>query len=339
MSDSLDWLPSDLHPVAMRIARADECAYAMGELASQWSIAAPLDLVQIRIGDRVRVRVQGIRPIPPRIPLLFSEAVNHLRAALDNVVWHLAEVTHGPLTGSVARLVNLPIYDSQEDLDKWVRRRVRDGLTAFESTAPLGQRVRELQPFVDQDSAIPSMRADLAPLMDTEVEVAHPLKLLQAYSNDDKHRTIRVALPRTSGGRTDRRSAQSRRFVGLEVGDVVAEGAWGRPVEMEQTTSIQIERPEPFTALVPPGQEVSRLASYVANVAVPQLVAGTAMPGSLPMKVDLDDSGLAVVDRLAAGDREPARERLLPLMTARFFEAMSRPLQYLPVVQEDESST
>ncbi|MCW2803566.1 MAG: hypothetical protein QOF52_2971 [Propionibacteriaceae bacterium] len=48
MSDSLDWLPADLYPVAVRTARADECAYAMGELAALWSFERPLDLEQVR---------------------------------------------------------------------------------------------------------------------------------------------------------------------------------------------------------------------------------------------------------------------------------------------------
>ena len=44
--------------------------------------------------------VQGIRPIPPRISLLFREAFNNLRAALDNVIWQLVEAMQGPVTGS-----------------------------------------------------------------------------------------------------------------------------------------------------------------------------------------------------------------------------------------------
>ena len=40
MSNSLEWLPPDLYPVALRIARADECAYAIGKLAGTWSFYA-----------------------------------------------------------------------------------------------------------------------------------------------------------------------------------------------------------------------------------------------------------------------------------------------------------
>jgi hypothetical protein len=224
MSDSLDWLPADLYPVAMRIARADECAYAMGELAALWSFEGPLDLEQVRSGDRFTTRVSMIRPIPPRISLLFSEAVNHLRAALDNVVWYMVEAAQGPVTGRTALKVNLPIHDDETKLDNWRRDRVGAGLTAFDSATTLGERIRSLQPFVDKSAGIPSTGTWLAAYTGTEVEPAYALKLLQGYSNDDKHRTIRVTVPRTSGGRVDRVSAAPCAFVELKVGDVVSEG-------------------------------------------------------------------------------------------------------------------
>ncbi len=45
-AERLNWLPPDLYPIAMRVTRADECAYAMGELAARWSFDGPLDLLQ-----------------------------------------------------------------------------------------------------------------------------------------------------------------------------------------------------------------------------------------------------------------------------------------------------
>ncbi len=87
----VDWLPPALYLAAMRIARADECAYAIGKLAATWSFEGPLDHLQTRNGECFSVEVRKIRPIPARISLLFSEAVNHIRSALDNVIWHLVE--------------------------------------------------------------------------------------------------------------------------------------------------------------------------------------------------------------------------------------------------------
>lgn len=338
MSESLDWLPPALYPVALRIARADECAFQIGELAAQWSFDGPLDLVEVQTGDRSSMRVRGIRPIPPRIHLLFSEAVNHLRAALDNVVWHFVDSEQGPVTGRAAHRVNLPIVDDEKAFADWQRDRLKVGLTAFGSTTALGQRVHDLQPFVDQAASIPSMRPELSPLMDTPVEMVHPLKLLQGYSNQDKHRMIRVCLPRTSGGRVDQISPRSRRFTELEIGHIVAEGRRGEYIEVEQTTGVMVQRPDPFAALVSPGQEISRLTTYVAHTAVPLLVTGLALPGSLPLSVDLDDSGLTDLQRLQAGGRESAGTRLNRRMFTMSIEAANRPPQIPPVIVEDPPS-
>jgi hypothetical protein len=93
-----EWLPDQLYPVAYRVARADECAFEIAKLAGRWSFDGPLGLVQYVWQNRYSVRVDSVRPIPPRISLLFSEAVGHLRAALDNVVWFIVEQAQGPLS-------------------------------------------------------------------------------------------------------------------------------------------------------------------------------------------------------------------------------------------------
>lgn len=334
MSEGLGWLPIDLHSVAMRIARADECAYAIGEIAALWSFQGPLDLEQVRCGNHVTIRVRDIRPIPPLISLLFSEAVNHLRAALDNVIWYLVEAYQGAVTGRAAQKVNLPIYDDEAKLDRWREDRVKAGLTAFAPATTVYQRIRRLQPFVDQRSVIPNVESVVAAYTGAYLEQAHPLKLLQGYSNDDKHRAIRVAVSRTRGGSVDQPLVEPLPFVELKVGDIVAEGIWGDAMAMEMASSIQIPRPAPYTALVSPANEVSRLTVYVAHTAVPELITGLTLTGSLPMKVNLDDSGLTDHQRLTDGDRQPAQERLRPWIDAKYLEALSQPVRF-PTLVED----
>lgn len=274
MSNSLEWLPPDLYPVALRIARADECAYAIGKLAGLWSFNVPIELEQERRDGRFTTRVRSIRPIPPRISMLFSEAVNHLRAAIDNVVWYLVIQAQGPVT-KAANKVALPIHDDQTKYDAWQRDRFSAGLTAFGVGTQLNSRIHALQPFVDQGSGIPSSSSQFAALTGTHVEAANPLKLLQGYSNDDKHRAIRVAVPRTSGGQAvSEPGGADRAFVELRVGDIVSEGNWGEPVLLEQTSAVMIQRPSPYGALVSPANEISRLVTYVAHEAVPRLVTG-----------------------------------------------------------------
>lgn len=184
------WLPVAIEHVAFRLARADECAFKIGDIATKWSAEGPLEFVQVREGDQVQMFLKSLRAVPPEVSLLFSEAVNHLRASIDNVIWHLIEREHGDLHGHAATLVNMPILESQEKLDNWTRKRLREKITAFGADTELGQRLRRLQPFVDLQSRVPSMGEGLAAITGQEIESAHPLRLLQAYSNADKHRSI-----------------------------------------------------------------------------------------------------------------------------------------------------
>lgn len=80
------WLPEQLEPAVARLARVDDCIFEMGDLSGQWSLAG-LEVRQVRRSDgRFRALVSAVRPIPPLISLLYSEAISHLRAVLDNVV-------------------------------------------------------------------------------------------------------------------------------------------------------------------------------------------------------------------------------------------------------------
>lgn len=61
-----------------------------------------------------------------------------------------------------ATLVDLPIYDDEAGLSRWHKGRVRAGLTALEPTTTLSQRIRQLQPFVDQSSVVPNLEPFVA---------------------------------------------------------------------------------------------------------------------------------------------------------------------------------
>lgn len=339
MSKHLDWFPESLYPVAIRVARADECAYEMARLAGQWSFDGPLELVQYRREGRFRTVVKAIRPIPPRISLLFSEAVNHLRAALDNVVWHLVDQAHGPVEGWLATQVAMPIHDKAEAFDAWCTKRVAKGLAVFGDGTPFRTRIRSLQPFEDSNSSIPSAEPLFASFTGGTVEYAHPLKLLQSYSNADKHRAIRPTLSRTSGwGQGQSVHGTHRGFAELRVGDTFSEGVWGEPDLAETTTAVMIERPKPYNATVSPANEIGRLCSYVADAAIPMLVAGTALPGSLPLQVDLNDSGCTEFERLAQGGSQTAAERMRGWMTEKLAEADQRPVQFPEIIDDPDQS-
>ncbi len=330
-------LARGLEPIALRLARVDDCIYRIGDLASQWSLEGPLDIEQRRSGDINRSILAGIRPVPPMVWLLFSEAINHLRAALDNTVWYLLEQAQGPVTGAAATRVAMPNYADERSYEKWCAGRVKDGLPELSSAGVLGARIRSLQPFVDTDTSVPSMSEPLVALIGERVELAHPLSLLQAYSNTDKHRAIRLAAARSMASRPDEPLlGQDLRFRELRVGDVLATGKWGHPLLFETSTAVMMRRAEPYKAMVPPATELALLQRYVVELAIPTLAFGLAAPGALPPQVDLSDTGQTDAERLQCAGSRFATERLAALTQKRYVEAMQRGLQFPPVIDDTE---
>lgn len=337
---SLQWLPKDLEAVALRLARADECAFKIGGLASKWSADGPLDLEQIRRNNTVQMVVKSVRPVPPEASLLFSESINHLRSAIDNVVWYLVEQQHGQLEGMTATLVNMPILESQEKLDNWTKRRVKEKIAAFGAATDLGKRLRALQPFVDEQSSIPSMGETLAFVTRQKVERAHPLRLLQAYSNADKHRSIRIAAARTFSS-TDSAPllSQDLGHRDFRVGDPVGPPTtWGELAIVETNTAAMVQRPDPFTAWVNPVKEIIAIRGHVAQVVVPMLLTGLEMPNALPPSISLGDTGQTDRERIAAGAWEDAGTRLQEVLQARFYEAEGRGVQFTAVIDESDQA-
>ena len=329
--EELKWLPDELEAVALRLARADECAFKIGDLISQWSLDEPMDLEQVRCGDTVQLVVKAVRPVPPEASLLFSEAVNHLRAAIDNVVWHLVEQEHGDVSGAAASLVNMPIHETQEGLDKWTHRRAK--ITAFGSETELGRRLRALQPFVDVESSVSSMGGFLAALTRQEIESAHPLRLLQGYSNADKHRSIRLAAARSFSS-TDATplSEQDLAHQEIKVGDAMGPRTpWGQVSFLDTNPAVMVQRPEPYSAWVNPVKDLNGMRRHVSQVVVPILLTGLEMPGGLPPVIEMGDNGLSTGERLAAGEWDDAESRLVGILQGRYQEALKREPRFAPV--------
>lgn len=336
----LGWLPDELDPVVLRLARADECAFKIGDLTSKWSLDGPLGFEQVRRGSTVQMVLKSLRPVPAEASLLFSEAVNHLRAAVDNVVWYLVEKEHGQLDGMVATLVNMPILESQEKLDNWTKRRVKEKIAAFGASTDLSKRLRALQPFVDVQSSVPSMGEVLALMMRQEVERAHPLRLLQAYSNADKHRSIRIAAARTfSSIDSSPLSGQDLGHRDLRIGDPMGPPTtWGELAIVESNTAVMVQRPDPFVAWVNPVKEINAIRRHLAQVVVPMLLTGLEVPNAFPPSVDFGDTGQTDRERIAAGVWDDADTRLQEMLRARFHEAEARGVQFVPVIDDPEQA-
>lgn len=308
------WLPDDLAHVALRLGRADELEHHLGRVAFGWSSGGggPLTLEQVHgsAPGTVEAVVTAIRPIPPVAAMLFSEAINHLRAVLDNVVFYLVESQRGaPLLDDAARQVALPIYDTAEKLEEW-RKRIRKKVPELDAGTLIGDRIESLQPYNSTD-VVASMPPIMAYLNGVEPEYIHPLLLLQGYSNEDKHRAIRLAFMRTIIQRSDQSFfATDLTMKPLAVGDSLGTATVGEPVMVESQAALHVERPGGTGTWVAPGAELHGLHSYVAEAAIPTLVTGArnAVP-PLPWSVDLSDNGEDAEARIAHGGNVAAHTR------------------------------
>lgn len=279
--------------------------------------------------------VKSVRPVPPEASLLFSEAVNHLRAAVDNVVWHLVEEEQGPMSGPLGSLVSMPITETQDALTRWDAR-VRK-IPALGVDTKLGRRIRALQPFVDVERGVPSLGSVLAGLIRVDVESAHPLRLLQAYSNADKHRSIRLAAGRTFSS-TDASPLADQDLAPreLKAGDPLGPWRpWGQLAVVETNTAIMVQRPTPFSSWVNPVKELNAMRRHISQVVLPILLTGLEMPAGLPPVIDVADNGKSNRERINDGQWDDAEARLQPLIQARYQEAETAGLQIAPVVDED----
>jgi hypothetical protein len=271
------------------------------------------------------VEVSWIRPVPPIAAMLFSEAVHHLRSAIDNVVFHMVEREHGgPLTDSQARAVSMLIYEDPKGFNDKVKALAKKGLVEFAPTATLGKRIAALQPFADK-AAVPAVPPALSMLMGVPAPASeHPLVLLRDYSNEDKHRTIRLAAGRSLVQRLDSRSRDRQLDMRhIEVGTVLEVVQKGVLTPVDISPALHVQRPN-GGVWVAPGFELDLLFQHVSDVVLPTLITGMALPGGLPPQVDLGDTGVPLAERLRQGGSTRAQDRAGELSRKAYWEAMGR---------------
>ncbi|KAF0835710.1 hypothetical protein [Nocardia caishijiensis] len=333
-SRDTDWLPTELDPVAFRLARADHAIEQIAVLCAAWSQHGVTPAQIERSEGTVDVEIEAIRPIPPAIAMLFSEAINHMRSAIENTLFYVVESAHeGQLTEKQARCIQMPIKDDQAAMDKWHRENGKI-VSEFAAGAAIGKRVASLQPFNDP-ARIPSIGEDLAELMGVTPDFENPLKLMQEYSNTDKHRGIRLCLAKMIVDRED------QPFIGQDhtmrpvcVGDRVMQIPVGVPIIASFTAIIGVERPS-GAAFVSPAAELNRLLRHVCDVVIPMLVKGIVLTRSLPPHIDLGDTGQSSRKRLQSGGWEYAHAREGARMMEKFVETVSAPPKFVKMQTED----
>lgn len=319
------WIPVGLEDVALRLARADEAAYRVIELSIDWARPGeevPISVHQAEVEPGVlELVVDKVKPVPPLVAMLFSEAIHHLRAAIDNTVFHL--VGAGQIDPGVSHQIAFPICADSGSLDRWFARTAGAKLILAEHST-LASRIRALQPF-ESDHSIAAVSDTLAGLMGVDTAREHPLLLLQAYSNEDKHRSIRTGAGRSLvQGDHEPFFTNDRTMRPIAQGDVLARTRRGHPVFIDANTAVHIERPG-GTTWVSPGRELDRLREYVSTVAIPTLVSGTPRLNAFPPCVDLGDNGLSGRERIDRGRWQSASTRAQPVSRKAFLEAMSAP--------------
>jgi hypothetical protein len=246
----------------------------------------------------------------------------------------MVEQAQGPPPRRVETQVAMPICDDEKAFSTWCSDRVKKGLDAAAVGSALRSRTRSLQVFAPAQSTIPSTEPFLAGLTRTEVELAHPLKLLQRYSNGDKHRAIRPTVARvTSSTLGEPVFAPGRAFADLWVGDLFDEGAWGVPNVREASPAVMIRRPAPCAAAVSPANEIGRICTWVADTAIPLLVTGEARAHGLARVIEMGDSGRTDLDRLDGGSFEQAADRVGPWFAKLYLEADRRPVKLPRIVE------
>lgn len=327
MREASVWLPSPLEPVAMRLARADEAAFQIGRLALGWSREAfEMSEVERRPGWLDLV-LKDIRPIPPLLVMLFSEAVHHLRAAVENVLFYLTELERGSaLSSRHANAVTMPVKNTRVDFTAWQQRAVSTGVAELGPNTKLGKRIESLQPFVDTTASVPSLAPKLAASMGVRASSMHPMVLLQKYSNTDKHRSLRMAAARTTVTRDDERFADADRTMRpVAVGDVLASTRrGGAGTEVETQAAVHLERPT-AGVWVAPGAELDGMFRHVSEIVIPTLVKGVALIPSLPPQIELGDTGVTWAERIAAGGWSTAKQRMDAVSLAALDEANATP--------------
>ena len=298
-------LPTYLASLALRLGRVDELAQDIAELCFEFARSNPLELRERRDAGRASLLVHSIQTVPPAIGLVFADAINQLRSTLDNALVLLIEQERGnSLDSRAERAAQFLIYDDEAKYVAAVKRML-PVLPELAVDAPLGRRMFDLQPF---------RPLELVRQMKTRRPGAgyggHHLRVLQEYSNSDKHRRPHVFAV----GNAKTRSTTGVAEVHTED---VSELAVGQQITSTQIGSNEVVEVWPFVGvrrplsaeLVPPGAELHELHRYLAEVALPRLAD---LPDGIafPPQVDLRSLRLSELERAATAASSYAHDRL-----------------------------
>ncbi|MCA0144926.1 hypothetical protein [Blastococcus sp. LR1] len=295
------WLSDRFLPLLYKLARADEISQELSEVLFAYASRDPVRLEADIRGDREFCRLASVAPPPPRIGLLFGDAIQQLRSCLDHAVLMVLEEVRGrALDANEARNTEFPVCRTSATFRRWTKRR-SEMLPELSEGSLLYQRLAALQPFaaqqIDADVAVPihdesrqlfttPMDSDGTPLVEH-----HPLLGLAAWSNEDKHRRLSVAfvrpvfprivpVPGFPGGES---AYQWHVPAGaaLEPGMDIFSVEWGTRMVVDLYPYPSIRRPETglWRPILP---ELNLYQRYVAELTLPFLLTGARDAAPLP---------------------------------------------------------
>ncbi len=231
--------------------------------------------------------------------------------------------------------MSMLVYDDQAKYENKLKQLTRQGLTLFALDGTLGKRIAGVQPFND-GASVPSLSPLLATVTGIEVATTHPLSLMRDYSNEDKHRAIRLAAGRLLVQRHDdwkRSVGQGMREV--KVGTILEVVKKGVLTPVDLSPALHVQRPDGEWVAV--GPELDGMARHLSDIVIPSLVTGMALPSGLPVDIDLGDTGESVMERAERAGTMRAHERMQDVMRQALIDADQRGWRWTPTIGDSDS--
>lgn len=270
--------PGSSHCVAATLSHADQLIGQISELLYPYQTqeGGIVRLREVQHGSISRTMVDGVAPIPRKLPLLVADVLVTLRAAIEHVIFTEVEFLDGTLDEKAAKLVEMPAAESWKAFEEWKKKRRKNGPPSLQTGSDLVRRIAALQPFHRHQN--PEL---------------HPLARLVAHTNHAKHRTPAVVAISLAGMYEDAKVPQSidelphGQSGPLRVGDVLAETPLGTQIPVTMFPVVGINRPgtDDWPVLL---KELNEIGTWVREQAVPRLIRGGEPPKpALPARYDI----------------------------------------------------
>lgn len=210
-----------------------------------------------------------------------------------------------PLDAELSKLTALPVQFSPDKFRDRCKGKAKK-IPELDYGSPLATRLEHMQPFhdsqVDEDASLPendSVVSFFATPVDGDgnpVPEHHPVASLAAWSNEDKHRRLTVAMARNAFAGVipdfafDSAPPEHEWHSGQEIvaaGPVVPPE--GTRLVADMYPYIAVQRPETLV-WSPLAAENKRYQKYVTEVGLPFLLTGDTSAGPLPSDLEIGTS-------------------------------------------------